>query len=207
MDKKITVAIVVALLLNVTAILVAFGYLQNEINQMKNEEPKLPVTPTPNEIEPTPEPEAEPEPIQEPETTPEHNPEPEPEPELPSEPEQESPPQEPPESETGEPKKETTAPMADLYVDAYYYDDVSVRGSIVNPNSRPVYNVELELEFDVDVYYGVMHWADYTTTRTISIGTMNPNETIQIDEKLDLSPDLRSSLDIKYKYHKVTWSE
>ena len=60
MNKKFTAGIIIALILNVVVTLIAFSYLQNEIDQIKIEDIESTIT-EPNEpIESEPEPETEP---------------------------------------------------------------------------------------------------------------------------------------------------
>jgi hypothetical protein len=220
MDTKITVAIFVVLLLNVTLILAGFGYMQNEINQLRAEVSDLPAAPVPTEQEPTPEPESEPEPTPE-EPIPEQQPVQEPIPESEPEPTETPPQTEPTPQETTEPEPTTTesptetpqetnppatepqtqetihelmAPEANLIVASWEFRrtkagsdggvfDATVEGFIENPNSSPLYNVEINLEFGIMQSRGALPMAVYSEDRTISIGTMAGHQSINIGSK------------------------
>lgn len=202
MDKKLKVAIIVVMLLNITIMLAGFVYLQNEINQLKTEESDLPVIPsTPTEHEPTPELQPEQEPIPEPEPTPEseHQPTPEPEPEAEPEPTETKPAMKAPEAElTGK----------DIKDENYIYDAsiVEVKGFITNPNSLPVYDVSIQLELDV-VEMRVCGPIAYTVPETITIGTMAANEVVPINESFDFDHTTHCDAEYKSLSYTVRWSE
>ena len=203
MNKLIAVGIIIALSVNATIMVLGFGYLHNEINQLKNQEPDLPATPTPTEPEPTPEPEPELTPKPEPEATPE------------PEPVQEPAPQEVTEPENSELKHEMMAPEVNITAeginDKQTYDhlDINFQGTIVNPNSRPIYNVSITLEFHLTLVQMIYPTPNpyHNPTRTITLERMFGNQVVQINESFEEKYTHTGYYTLNYFTYTVNWNE
>lgn len=217
MDKKILVAIVVALLLNVTVILVGFGYLQNEINQLKNENLTESKTPTSTEASST-------ETSEQPKN-PEY-------PKTSQEPEAPQTPEEPPEQDINKSENQVNNPQADntnlqneteppkitkhklIAPEAHFtvkcldYDEFEATGNIMNPNPVPVYNVSIELNFNGVIWYSMIPMHDGGTVGSVSIGHMEGNEVIHFSEIVDFGFLRSAHLEGDYAgSYKVRWDE
>ena len=201
MNKLIAVGIIIALSVNATIIVVGVSYLENEINQLKNEESDLPVTPTATEpesiAEPTPESEPEPQPTPEPEPIPEPTP------------------QEATEPEDSELKPEMIAPEVNLTAygindnEAYEHLDIYLQGTIVNPNSRPIFNVSITVEFKLTLVQMIYPTPNpYPNPKeTITIGTMRGNQVVQISESFEKRNTHTGYYTLNYFTYTVNWNE
>jgi len=186
MKRIFAFGIIVALLLNVGITLYLFSDLKSEIDQLQTKEPEQSTTQGPTEP-----------PTETPQT--ESSPQ-----------ETESPSTEPP---TQDAMHELMAPEANLTTDVSYdretYDhlDVNVEGFIINPNSLPVYNVSITLDFSLSWWRTATPLGCGIETRTISIGTLTGNEVVPINESFKFGyPDSGSS-DFEGLSYTVNWDE
>lgn len=85
--------------------------------------------------------------------------------------------------------------------------EANVKGSITNPNDFTVYNVIIGLTFEITVWM-MIYPSPSVENKTLHVGTMAPNETIQIDETYIFSVTWRS-IDLDNFSYQVNeeWSE
>ena len=182
-------AIIVVFLLNSAVILVGFGVLQNQINDLKTEESDLSEVPAPTEPVQLQEPEPEPTPEPEPQLTPEPEPEPEP----------------------TEPTHKLMAPVANLSLASWRtyngFSRATIEGDITNPNNSTIYFVKINLTFFFNEVRGPIILGERAVEKTIRVGTLKPNKPITIDESYDFQVSDTSGLALNgFSYH-IDWVE